>query len=182
MSSTIKKKWSLGFALLITAGVLQAASQDSLKKTYTLVNLQEAVYNSSKCQALYAELETFTKTPIELQFSTKRIGADLEVQESTGKVVRHSYGIARQSSLEHTVHRTGLGLFEVNKEQIHYVIEVSADTQQADFKYLYPIILSGDNGHCYYTALVKPSAETVAAFKKNMVRGLVTKKTDLTSK
>jgi hypothetical protein len=48
MSSTIKQKWSLGFALLITAGVLQAASQEPIKKTYTLVNLQEAVYNSKK--------------------------------------------------------------------------------------------------------------------------------------
>jgi hypothetical protein len=106
----------------------------------------------------------------------------LDVQEATGKVARHSYVIAKQNLVGHTVHRTGLGFFEMNKQQINYVVEVSADTKQADFKYLYPMILSGDNGHCFYTVLLKPTPETVASFKKNLEKGLVAKQTDLMAK
>jgi hypothetical protein len=183
MSLGIKRKCSLAALLLITIGLAQAGPKNvaPAKKTYTLVNLQKVVSNSDQCDALYSELEQFVKTPVDLQFANKAATKDLDVKELTGKVVNHNYSIAKQSVLGHTVHRTGLGFFEVDNQKINYIVEISADTEQADFKYLYPIILSGDNGHCYYTALLKPSDATIAAFKKNLDKGLVSKKTDLMS-
>lgn len=164
------------------AAVPKAKVQAAPYKEYTLLNIQTVVSNSERCQAIEHSLKEFAKNPIHLQFANKATPGHLAMKDQSKVTDKHRYIIVEQNVKTGVVDRTGIGRFDINNQAISYVIKIGADTHQANFNYLYPMILAGDNAHCFYTALLKPSAETVEAFKKNIHNGLAAQGADLPAK
>lgn len=152
---------------------------DSPVKTYTLVDLKQAVSNSPKCDAFYESLKPLTQAPFSLQFNEPSETGERTVQHLGGQLVNHTHTTMKQSVNGNLVHRVGMGTFELNGEKIDYVMEIGADLDNPDHQYLYPTILASDNARCYCTALVKPDEATVTAFKKSIQSGAVAQNTDL---
>jgi hypothetical protein len=176
------KKLLILTTLLFTSNIALAVappSTSSFTRNYNLLNVQNVVSNSMQCANINGSLQALAKHPIQLQFMNEAKAAHLQVSDLAGALAKHHFIIVEQNVTDHSVNRTGIGRFMLNKQSIDYVIKASGDINQANFKYLYPVIFSGDNGHCFYTAILQPSAETIASFKKNIAQGLVANKTDL---
>jgi hypothetical protein len=176
----LKQKSVLLLAPLLVTGAAYATDA-APTKTYTLTNLQRVVSNHPNCTPLYHALQQLAKKPLSLQFASQSEPANFAATDTTGTLKNHSYTIVKQDVKDNVVNRVGMGSFEIDNSKVNYIIEISADAGQKNYKYLYPVIFSSKNGHCYYTALVQPDANTVAAFKKNIEAGVVAKSTDLSS-
>lgn len=180
------KKMQIALSLVVLLVVVNATDAESIShasstKTYTLTKLRQVVSNHDECSAFYKDLKQLTKNPVSLQFapsSKSRIAA----KDSSGQVANHSHSIVKQKVEGGTVHRVVTGEFKLNKQKVDYVAEISANLNNADHQYLYPIILASHNAQCYYTALIKPSDDTVAAFKKSIQSGHAAKGTDIHQK
>jgi hypothetical protein len=155
------------------------ATQPSSTKAYTVTNLQRVVSNHANCQLVHHALQQFFKKPVMLQFSSNSDNTNFEAKDLAGKSSDHSYSIIKEDIKDNVVNRVSVGSFMLDKHKINYVVEISADISQKNFKYHYPIILDSESGHCYYTALVKPDAKTVAQFKNNIQNRSVAKGADL---
>jgi hypothetical protein len=166
----LKQKSVLLLAPLLVTGAAYATDA-APTKTYTLTNFTP----------LYHALQQLAKKPLSLQFASQSEPANFAATDTTGTLKNHSYTIVKQDVKDNVVNRVGMGSFEIDNSKVNYIIEISADAGQKNYKYLYPVIFSSKNGHCYYTALVQPDANTVAAFKKNIEAGVVAKSTDLSS-
>lgn len=168
-------------ALLLSVTSLYAANQLNLK-SYHLLNIQTVVSNSTECQKINESLKTLAAKPLYFNFVAQEGKANQwNVTEKNNKVTHHQYALVDQVIDAHSVTRTGIGQFDLNQQTITYVVKVTGDIQQTDFKYIYPLILSADRGHCFYTALLKPDLKTVASFKKNIQNGLAAKGLDLSA-
>jgi hypothetical protein len=170
--------YRLALVLILVGGTAQANEPAPLK-SYTLTDLKQVVSNSPKCDALRGQLEQFTKHPVSLQFTKQGKEGEHSAQDASGQVTNHTHTTVKQTVNGNLVHTVGMGTFELNKEKIDYVLEVSANLDNPDHRYLYPIILASDSARCYFTALVKPSEETIAAFKQSIRSGAVKKGTNL---
>ncbi len=170
-----------GFFLLTAGNVCSASAEDAPSiKTYTLKDLRPVVSNSGRCDAIHQELKALTQTPLSLQFSKhpEKEGHYL-VSDMTGRLKEHTHTRAKQKAEGNRFHRTSTGSFEVNGQKVDYVADISADLDNPGHQYLYPVILAGDNARCYYTALIQPSEETVAAFKESVRSGAAAQGADL---
>lgn len=173
-----KKRYMAAF-VLITAGIAYAADIAAPSvKTYSVTDLKSIVSNHSHCQTLYTDLQKVTKKPILLQF-IHQSGQSFAVQDANNKLTKHSYAIVKQDADNNIVNRVGMGSFEVKGNKFDYVVEISGDVKHDNHKYHYPIILSSEAGHCYFTGLVRPSAGTVATFKKSIQTGHASEGSDL---
>lgn len=163
------------FALLAGFGITYAADTpvSSATKTYFLTQLQSVTSNSPRCESLYRDLQQLTKKSVNLEF-TQVDKKNFVVKDLAGKLVDHNYSIVKQKVKGHLVNRIGMGSFTINNKQINYVIEIAGNTDQKNYDYLYPMILSSDNGRCTYTGVVKPNPETITLLKKNIIDGHVT--------
>lgn len=169
-------------ALFNVVGFVFASSQAVPQvKTYQLLNLQEVVSNDdTNCKGLYQSLQELSKKPLSFQFSRSEEGSNnFNLTDQSGQLQNHTYTIVQQKVSGSVVNRVGLGNFTLGNQKINYVIDIAGDTSKSNFKYLYPIIFSGDNAHCYFTALVRPDAVTAQTFKKNIQSGSVSSETDL---
>ncbi len=175
-------------ALFATALLLSAApasysavQADASKpiKTYTLVDLKPVITNSAKCDACLQDLQPLTKAPFSLQFTKHEEEGKHSVAHLSGLVGDHTHTTVMQTVSGNIVHRIGVGTFAINGKKVDYMAMFSADLDNPSHSYLYPITLAFENGHCSYTALLKPSEETVAAFKKNVRSGAVAQGLDL---
>jgi hypothetical protein len=151
----------------------------STTKTYMLSHLESVVSNSEKCDPFYQDLKHLTEKPLALKFSKDSEKKEHAVEDLSGQIKHHSHTTIQQREVGHKVIRVGIGAFEYNHQMIDYVISVSANADNPKQKHLYPVILSSDDGQCYYTGLVEASAETGAAFKKKIHSGEVHKQIDL---
>ena len=147
-------------------------------KTYTLLNVQTVVSNDPSCQATYQQLETLAKQPLQFQF-TRQSDNRFMVSELNSTAQDHSYKMVDESINGTVVTRVGMGTFTLQNQPIQYVLSIAADTAQANFKPLYPVILSSHQAHCYFTALLKPDAATQKAFKQKLQAGAVANSKDL---
>ena len=169
---------SLSFSLMAHATSTPVADAT---KTYTLTQLHQVVSNHKECSAFYKELKQLTKNPVTLQF-TPASKSQIAAQDSSGQINNHSHSIMNQEVNGGIVNRTISGNFTMKDQQIDYAAAISAHPNNPDHKYIYPILLASHNAQCYYTALVNPSDETVAAFKKSIQAGHAAKGTDIHQK
>jgi hypothetical protein len=166
-----------------------AGSANGPTKTYEVLRLKQVVSNSEQCQGLYSALKSATEEPIALQFAPHPVkSGHFLVSDANAQLVSHEFTIVKQevSADGSQISRVGMGSFSLNQHQnsyqVDYVIDVNADVNQANFKYIYPMLLSGVQGHCEYVALIQPDAKTIAALKNNLKAGQVSQKIDLNSK
>ena len=158
----------------------------AVTKTYQLLHLKTVVSNSQNCAPLFRALVQATQQPLVLQFSPNLSSSSenqskkttFSVTDNTGQLTSHNYSILQQEVNGPYVHRVGAGSFMLNQQKVDYVIDISADTSQPNFKYSYPAIFSTDNAHCTYVGLVEPDGQSVQDFKKNIDSGLVAKQAD----
>lgn len=170
----------LALVIAVPAAIAEVPPTSKTAKTYTLSDVQLVVSNSSKCDDFYKNLQALATKPISLEFS--RDAADTSkysAKEPSGRISNHAHSTVKQSLEGGVARRVGVGNFEMSKDQVDYVIEIVSDTKNDNHQHLYPIILSGDKGRCYCTALVKPSSETAATFKKHIQSGNFAKGADL---
>ena len=138
------------------------------------------VSNSTECSAVYNNLKVLKKT-FSLSFARDtQTAGQYDVTDNKNQLQDHEYSIAQQNTSGQSVSRVILGHFMLKDRRIDYVMDLAGDASQANFKYRYPIILSSNSAHCFFTALVKPDAATQAAFKATIVSGDVAAKTDMT--
>ncbi len=174
--------WIVTAFLLCTAPAYCLAAQaDASKpvKTYTLIDLKPVITNSAKCDACLQDLQPLTKAPFSLQFTKQEEEGKHSVTHLSGLIGDHTHTTVMQTVAGNIVHRIGIGTFVINGKKVDYMAMFSADLDNPSHNYLYPITLAFENGHCSYTALLKPSEETVAAFKKNISSGAVSQGLDL---
>ena len=151
-------------------------------KSYLLSGLQLAVSNSDQCKASLQALQQLTQQPVILQFTNPTDHTQFNVKDVTGQLTNHSYAIMQQTVVNGVVNRVSMGTTSVSKVSVNYVVAISGDVNQPNFNYAYPAILTTNEGHCSYFAVVKPSVDTVAAFKQNIQAGAVAQSTDLSGK
>ncbi|NCX94367.1 MAG: hypothetical protein EBX40_06805 [Gammaproteobacteria bacterium] len=172
-----------GFALLAfsLSAIAFADAITAPVKHYQLKDLQLVVSNSDACAPLLDALKAATQNSIALQFSPHPVNSGhFLVQDQNQQLTGHEYSVVKQEKLDGTLHRLGTGMLTLRQYTLKYDIDIAADPAQANFQYLYPIIISGENAHCYYTALLQPSTETSAAFKHHVQSGHADQKVDLT--
>ncbi len=174
----IKSIGTLIIAASITANTAYAT--DTATKTYKLTDLKRVVANHENCKPIYTALQKLADDTITLHFTKGAEQSSFTIGDGNGKTTNHTYKILKQEIKNNTVNRVGAGSFEIANKKIEYIIEIAADLNKKDFKYAYPMILSGENAHCFYTALLNPSADTVKSFQKNIQSGLAEKGSDLT--
>lgn len=174
------KKQTIFWSTLFCA-TLSWAATPATTKSYTLTDLQRVVSNSENCKPLYKALKKATQHPLVFQFAAQPNHENIAVTDPSNQITSHNYSILKQDIRGTVVHRIGTGTFMLNQQLVDYVIDVSADTSDSHFHYIYPIILLSDNAHCYYTGLIHPDATTVSTFKQNIAAGAVAQKTDLYS-
>jgi len=157
-----------------------AANTAPQTKSYQLLKLKEVVSNTDDCRSVYHSLKALKKSPLKFQFAhTDNTGTNFNLNDAAGKVQNHSYSIIEQKVSGHVASRIGMGNFVLDQKPIQYVLVIAGDADQQNFKYLYPVILSSDNSHCYFTGLLKPDSKTSETFKASIEQGAVSKKTDL---
>ncbi|EKD73058.1 MAG: hypothetical protein ACD_45C00473G0012 [uncultured bacterium] len=172
----LKQGWIVLFALLAVMPVVYAA--DNVTKTYKLEDLKNVVSNNSNCKTLYKDLQNLSKKPIEVQF-TKSDESTFIVQDKNNQLTKHNLVIVKQKADQNMINRIVMGALEVNHKKVDYVVEVAGDLNNKSHRYVYPIILAGENARCFFTALVKPDQTTIETFKKNIQAGNVTDGKDL---
>lgn len=157
-------------------------------KTYQILRVKQVVSNSEQCGKLYDALSSMTDKPLSLQFSTHPTKSNyLAVNDGGAELMSHEFTVVDQkvSADGSQIHRVGMGSFTLTQGQttypVDYVINIDADTKQANFDYRYPMLLSGVGGHCEYVAVIQPDKETVESFKQHIKTGHVAKKMDLTA-
>ncbi len=175
------KKIGLWIATSLTATLLYAHTEPAMPatKSYTLVDLQSVVSNSEHCAPFYEALKQLSEKPVVLEFKKNGHKRTLEVHDHSGQLSHHRHTTLKQKGQGKQLNRMGTGTFEFNHEKMDYLISISANVDNPNYQYLYPIILTSHQGQCYYTALVKPSEETVAAFKRKVASGAAAKGADL---
>lgn len=172
------------YSILALAGMVFAASPQT-HKNYDLKNLSSVTGDPAECASLYASLQDLAKTPLSLQFfestdmPTSETKANFEVQDSQDQLMNHHYSIVSQTIEGSYVHRVGSGSFMLQGNEFHYVVDISADTANAQFKYSYPVLISADKGECGFVGVIEPDTDTVSSFKSNLTTGVVAKKKDL---
>ena len=172
-------KWILSLAVIAAAQQVYAA--DAPSKAYTLTNLQKIVAADAGCKKIYIDLQRLTKKPIVLQYTSKDNQSAFDVKHADEEIMNHSYKIIQQNITETSVSRIGSGSFDLDNNKLDYVLQISADLKQTNYKYTYPMIISSEKMHCVYTALLVPDQQTVAAFKKNIQNGNLNNGADLTA-
>jgi hypothetical protein len=170
-------KWSMLLVVFTTANITFAAKTTT--KTYQLSDLRRVVSNHENCKPLYHDLQNLAAHPVVLHFSNDS-QTNFTVLDEQGKQAHHTYKILKQDVKNNMVNRIGMGSFELDGKKVEYVIDIAADLNKKDFKYAYPMILSSENAHCYYTALLTPSKETAKAFQQHIQSGAAQKGSDLT--
>ncbi|EKD55364.1 MAG: hypothetical protein ACD_60C00013G0006 [uncultured bacterium] len=170
----LRQGWILALSLL----AVSAYAADNGAKTYTLKDLKTAVSNHRHCKALSQDLQNLAKNPIVLQF-TKQDQGVFTVQDQDNKITRHHLMIVKQNAMGNIMNRVVMGSLEINHKKVDYVVEVAADLTNKNHQYIYPTIISGENSHCFFTALLVPDKKTVAAFKKNVQSGNISDGKDL---
>ena len=174
----IRNSLFVALAILSTQAGAEVATA-STAKVYTLSHIESVVSNSEKCDPFHKDLVRLTQNPIALKFSKDAAKPEHTSEDLSGQIKHHSHTTIQQHETGHKVTRVGMGSFEYNHEMVDYVMSISANSDNPKYKYIYPVILSSDNGQCYYTGLVEASTETAAAFKKNIESGDVHKQVDL---
>ena len=174
-----KLKWNSLFLLIVSIASSCVYATEAPLKTYQLKNLQRAVSNHENCAPLYKSLQQLASRPIELEFSSRSEQNNFDVKDMSNRIANHSYQIVKQEINGNMVNRVGMGTFELNHHRLEYMLAISADLDRKNYKYTYPIVISGENAHCFYTAMLQPSNETIAAFKKSIQAGAVNKSVDL---
>ncbi len=161
----------------------QAATTNAgTTKTYTLTKLRKAVANHEECSGFAQTLAQLQRKPLTMQFSAHSGKAKINAEDTSGQVANHTHSILKQSAAKGMIHRVVTGEFEFNGQSVEYVTDIVANLNNPNHEYLYPTILTSHDGQCAYTALIKPSDETVAAFKKNLTTGHAAKGTDIYKK
>ena len=154
---------------LISAGVFAADAQTtSTDKNYNIDSLKMVVSNGAQCKTLLGELDKTFKKPVTFQSAERTGHSSFNITEKNNRLVNLTYNIAQESVTGSSLKRIGLGSFNISKDKFDYVVHVTADAGKKDFRYQYPVIISNDGGECVYTGIVKPSKDTVEAFKKNI--------------
>ena len=148
-------------------------------KSYTLANLSSTVSNSNQCASFLAQLRQLSRQPVKLQF-TQVNENELSATDQSGQVTKYVHTTISQAVDGPLANRYNLGSFEFKGKRVEFVTKIAGNVDNPKHQYVYPAILSSHDGHCTYTALIKPSRDTVEAFKQSIRSGDVHKKTDLT--
>lgn len=183
------KRFSV-WVVVIVAGIMMMAGHSTAgeasavhpTKTYWLTDVKPILSNHSECRVFYKDLKQLAKQPINLEFAntkTNGVKRDYAVKEGNSLIQNHTHTTIKQTTSGNAIHRVGLGSFDYRNQTIEYVIDVSANLDNDKHAYLYPAILASHNAHCYYSTLVKPSDDTVAAFKHHVRSGSAARGTDL---
>lgn len=180
------------YALLVLATTLtfanavsaksQSVSANSPIKTYTLHDLRRVVTNSPQCKPYYNDLKELAKKPISLQLAKTDEKGKHAAKDLSGRMSHHTHTTIKQNAKSNVINRIGMGSFKYKNENIDYVITISGNLDHEDHQYLYPVIFASHDAHCYYTALVKPSQETVESFKQHIRSGKAARGADLSQK
>ena len=176
------KQSAVLIALIVTVPAAHAEEQmpTDTTKTYSVSDLRLVVSNSTKCDSFYKNLQSLTVKPLKLQFTRDAADSNkCSTKDLSGQLSNHTHTTVKQSVEDDVARRVGVGTFELGKDKVDYVIDIASDPKNDHHLHLYPAILSGDSGRCYCTALVKPSRETVDAFKKHIQTGRFEKGADL---
>lgn len=177
-----KRNYSaLLFLFIFPVSVFAAENNSQPVKTYILTDLRKMIGNGPQCDAFNKDLEGLTKNSFVMQFTKQEEGKH-SVNDLSGQISNHTHTTVKQSVKNNFVQRVGIGTFELNSKKIDYVLSVSADLDNEKHEYLYPMILSTADARCSCSALLKPDAATVEAFKKSIQSGAVAKGTDLHQK
>lgn len=147
-------------------------------KSYTFKDIRIAVSNSDVCEANLEDLKQLVE-PFSMQFTKTSGEGEHAAEHLSGPITDHTHTVIKQKISGTSIRRVGMGSFKIGETGYDYVMEVAADTANADHHYLYPVILSSSDADCYYTALLDPSDETVAAFKAHVASGAAAEETDL---
>ena len=167
-------------ALTCLAGLLGTAfAASTATKTYQLLNVQTVVANDSTCPTVLKNLQALSQKPLSFEFSSSSSHGIFKLLDHSQQVQNHSYQIVQQEVYGTMVTRVGVGHFMLGTAPINYVISISGDTANPKFQYRYPLILSSNEGHCYFTALLQPDAPTAAKFQSSINSGAVQAQTDL---
>lgn len=172
-------KWILPLALLTVSHAVFA--EETATKTYSLTHLQKIAASNTKCAATFKDLQTLAKKPITLAFTTNGDKATFKVTHADEAVVNHSYKIVQQNTTESSISRVGIGTMDLNNQTLAYVLQITADLKQKDFKFNYPMIITNEKNNCIYTAILVPDSKTIATFKKHIEKGNLDNGADLTS-
>jgi len=167
----------VGTAFFLTKAVLNKGGL----KTYTLSNVALVVSNSDSCGAIFNSLSKLAENELKLEFTSTKEDKKFAVKHSEETLLNHTHAIVKQNSATETVYRVGVGEFEIEGKKVDYVITTSTDIKHPSYKHLYPLILSADNAHCYFTALIQPSADTTEDFIKDVKAGEAQKGADLSN-
>ena|SRR3990167_58479 len=178
MSSTTIKRI---LPLLLLAAANAAYAADTQTKSYALANLQKVVASSDSCTKIYSELQALAKKNIVLQYAGNDKQSEFDVKHQGERLINHTYKIIQQTATDTTISRFGMGSFELDNNKMDYVLQISADLNQKNQKYSYPIIITNEKSHCVFTGLLRPDQKTVADFKKNILNHNVDNGADLTS-
>jgi len=172
----------LSFSVLfvVTTAHAEDAVSSASAKTYLLKDLRQTVSNSDKCSQHLSELQQLVTKPFVLNFAKdESVDGKHLVKDGSGQLDEHTHTTIKNSVDGNRVHRVGMGSFSVKGSKFDYVLEVSANLDNKEHHYLYPVIIAANDANCYYSAVVDPSDETVAAFKKSVESGAVSKGVDL---
>ena len=184
MLKTKKQKLvALGAAVVVIAGAFfltRAVINKGNVKEYSLNNVALVVSNSDNCGALFNALTKLSQNPLELEFSSTKEHKKFSVKDSNDSLKNHFYSIVKQNVGE-TVYRVGIGEFEIEGQKVDYVVTASADVKNPNYKHSYPVILSGDNARCHFTAVLNPDADTAEDFVDDVKSGEVEKTADLSN-
>jgi hypothetical protein len=154
---------------LISGGAFAADAQPtSTDKNYNIDSLKMVVSNASQCKSLLSELDKTFKKAVTFQSAERTGHSSFNVTEKNNRLMNLTYNIAQENVNGNLLKRIGLGSFNIGKDKFDYVVHISVDGAKKDFRYQYPVIISNDGGECVYTAIVKPSKDTVEAFKKHI--------------
>ena len=172
-------KKSIVLCGLFAFTTLACAATIPAQRNYKLSELDLVVSNSPECSAVYNSLKVLKK-PFSLSFTRDvQTTGQYDVTDNKNQLQGHDYSIAQQNTSGQAVSRVILGHFMLKDHRIDYVLDIAGDASQANFKYRYPIILSSNSAHCFFTAMVKPDAATQAAFKATIASGDVAAQTDM---
>lgn len=151
-------------------------------KEYFLTSLRPVVFNHNQCSAFYHDLKKISKDPIRFEFSPTSKGGEHAVRDLSGLRTGHRYRIIQQTVKNGRLNRFGLGSFQMKDQKIDYVIHVTANLNNPNHHYLYPVLFTSHEGNCSYSGILDPTDATENAFKRRIQSGHAARGTDLLQK
>lgn len=168
-------------ALCAVATIATAANTTAIPaKSYTITDLKRIVTNSPNCSPIFDSLKQLASKQVDLTFKPTGRPGHFTMNDPTGTMQNSTFTILKEYLTPGSINRVGMGSFKLNQQQIDYVVQVGVDIKNPTTNYLYPVILSSNTRLCYYTALLKPTADTAMRFTKNIHDNKVKNGSDLT--